>query len=88
MVEEVRALVLGFLLDQILGDSQYWPHPVRWIGRLIHFLESPLRRFGSERLGGIVLLLVVTGSVGCFTWGILELAGYGMAGRAWQWAPR
>jgi len=76
MLEDGTALALGFLFDQIVGDSPNLPHPVRWIGRLIQFLESPLRRFRSERLGGIVLLLVVTGSVVCFTWGILELAGY------------
>jgi adenosylcobinamide-phosphate synthase len=76
MLEDVTELALGFLFDQIVGDSPSLPHPVRWIGRLIQFLESPLRRFGSERLGGIVLLLVVTGSVVCFTWGTLEITGY------------
>jgi adenosylcobinamide-phosphate synthase len=69
-------LVLGFLLDQLLGDPPHWPHPVRGIGRLIQLLESPLRRLGSERLGGLVLLVVVTGSVAGLTWAILELAGW------------
>lgn len=75
MVEDVTALALGFLFDQLFGDPPHWPHPVRWIGRLIQFLESPLRRFGSERLGGMVLLLGVAGSVVGVTWGILDLAG-------------
>src|SRR6516164_4070459 len=76
MREAVTALVAGFLLDQLLGDPPNWPHPVRWIGRLILFLEPVCRRFGSERLRGIVLLVVVAGSVGCLTWGILAVAGW------------
>jgi adenosylcobinamide-phosphate synthase len=74
--EDVVALAFGFVLDQLLGDPPNWPHPVRWIGRWIGFLESILRRVFRERLGGLVLLVVVTGSVAGVSWGILELAGW------------
>lgn len=59
-------LWLAFLLDLGLGDPQGWPHPVRWLGRLIRALEDPLRRrFPVARTAGIVLaglclLLVAT----------------------------
>jgi adenosylcobinamide-phosphate synthase len=76
MVADVTALALGFVCDQLLGDPPNWPHPVRLIGRVIQLLEPPLRRSCNERLGGMVLLIGVTGSVACVTWGILELAGY------------
>jgi adenosylcobinamide-phosphate synthase len=69
------ALPLGFLLDQLLGDPHGWPHPVRWIGRLISFLEGPLRRL-PERLGGILLLLIVATAAGGLIWAALELAGW------------
>ncbi len=68
-------LLLGFLLDQLLGDPPGWPHPVRWLGRLIALLEPPLRRFLPERLGGAVLLLAIAGSAGAAAWGALALAG-------------
>jgi adenosylcobinamide-phosphate synthase len=74
-VSHLTALVLGFLLDQLLGDPPGWPHPVRWLGRLIALLEPPLRRFLPERLGGVVLLLLVTGTAGGGTWLLLVLAG-------------
>jgi adenosylcobinamide-phosphate synthase len=48
---------------------------VRWLGRLIAFLEPPLRRFFPERLGGLVLLLLVAGTAAGVSWGLLELAG-------------
>jgi adenosylcobinamide-phosphate synthase len=66
-------LLLGFVLDQILGDSPSWPHPVRWLGRLIAFLEAPLRRWLPERLGGVVLLLLVAGTAGGLAWALLVL---------------
>lgn len=59
-MEDLLALPLGFLLDQFLGDPPGWPHPVRWLGRLISLLENPLRRLLPERLAGILLLLLVT----------------------------
>lgn len=74
-MNDVTALVLGFLLDQLLGDPRSWPHPVRWIGRLIEFLEPPLRRWLPERLGGIVLLLLVAGVAGGVAWLVLTLTG-------------
>jgi adenosylcobinamide-phosphate synthase len=79
---DLIALLLGFLLDQVLGDPPGWPHPVRWIGQLIQFLEAPLRRILPERLAGIALLLVVVVAAGGSAWGLLEAAGH------WHWAAR
>jgi adenosylcobinamide-phosphate synthase len=31
-VDHLTPLLLGFLLDQLLGDPPGWPHPVRWLG--------------------------------------------------------
>lgn len=33
-------VVAGFLLDLLLGDPHSWPHPVKVIGRLIHYLTN------------------------------------------------
>jgi adenosylcobinamide-phosphate synthase len=74
-VPHLIALVLGFLLDQLVGDPPGWPHPVRWLGRLVQLLEPPLRRLLPERLGGIVLLLLTAGTAGGLAWGLLALAG-------------
>ena len=40
----IVAFFLGFLLDLVLGDPYFLPHPVRLIGRLIAGLEKSLRR--------------------------------------------
>ncbi len=63
---ELLPLLLGFLLDQLLGDPAGWPHPVRWIGGLIRVLEKLLRKQFPERIGGfllLVLVVIVTGGL-------------------------
>jgi len=67
------AILLGFLLDQLLGDPPGWPHPVRWIGKLIEIGEALLRRLLPERLAGVMLVLFVVGIAGVGVWGALEL---------------
>lgn len=68
-------LLAGFLLDQVLGDPPNWPHPVRWVGRLIRLLEPFVRKFFPERVAGVLLLFIVVGIVGGATWALLFVAG-------------
>lgn len=51
--------IIAVVLDLLLGDPRWLPHPVILIGRMIAFLEGLLRRLiASERLGGMLLLLL------------------------------
>jgi adenosylcobinamide-phosphate synthase len=77
----VWSLPLGAALDALVGDPRSWPHPVRWIGRLIEGVERALRwlieRCGgtshAERWGGVVLALVVIGLTMAAAWGVIAL---------------
>lgn len=60
----VLALLLGFIIDLIVGDPHSLPHPVVFIGKLISLLEKELRkRFpatpSGERTAGAVLWILV-----------------------------
>lgn len=60
------AVVLGFLLDLLLGDPRFLYHPVRVIGKMITGFEKMLRALfpktkGGERTAGVVLVIFVTG---------------------------
>lgn len=60
-------LLPAILLDLILGDPHWMPHPVRWMGAMIAGLEKVLRGLlpktpGGERLGGILMALLVGGA--------------------------
>ncbi len=55
-------LPAAFALDILLGDPRYLPHPVRWMGKTIEWLEPPFRRFPfslifSGTLYAVVLIL-------------------------------
>ncbi len=66
-------LLAGCLLDALLGDPYRLPHPIRWMGRLIAWLEKALRpRFpktvkGEQTGGTVMVLLVLTVTVWCTT---------------------
>lgn len=57
----VLPLLAGFLLDLLLGDPYWLPHPIRLIGRGIAGLEWVLRKRlpGRERMAGILLAAVI-----------------------------
>ncbi|MCR4713911.1 MAG: adenosylcobinamide-phosphate synthase CbiB [Treponemataceae bacterium] len=73
----IIAFVTGFLLDLLLGDPHWLPHPVRLIGKLISVLEarllgdaetglesggSALRTPRQKRARGVLLVIVVCAS--------------------------
>lgn len=56
----VLPLIIGFLLDALIGDPYSLPHPIRLIGRLISALEKFVRaRFRNLTAGGVFLALTV-----------------------------
>ena len=53
-------LLIGFLLDSIIGDPYNIPHPIRLIGRVITALERIIRQKCSNlRRGGMLLAMIV-----------------------------
>lgn len=53
-------LLLGFVLDCIIGDPYSFPHPIRAVGKLIAELEALVRRkCRNLRLGGVLLAMTV-----------------------------
>ncbi len=52
----VLALLIGFLLDCLLGDPHSMPHPVRWFGWLIQQLEQKLNQGTYKKLKGTLVV--------------------------------
>ena len=42
MCYHIFAFIAGFVLDLLIGDPHFIPHPVRLIGSLISFLDKRL----------------------------------------------
>ena len=69
-------LAAAFLLDCLLGDPHWLPHPICLIGKLISGTEKFMRRmFKKEFLGGILLVIVVVAVSTAVPWALLLLAG-------------
>jgi len=61
------ALPLGFLLDALIGDPAWLPHPVRFLGGWVRRVENFLRHKGWDGIGGGLLLwLLVVGASALF----------------------
>ena len=65
----VGALAVGFAADALVGDPHGFPHPVRWMGKLIDGLEGPLRRAfpktpAGEHAAGAALVVIVVAVCG------------------------
>ncbi len=63
MPDVLLALLLGCVLDLLLGDPKWLYHPVRLIGRFIRFAESRPRRRGGNLRRSAVLLAISTVSL-------------------------
>ena len=72
------SIVIGACLDRLIGDPQWMPHPVRWIGSLVSALEKLLRLDGDspaiERIKGGATAVFVLSVVTQISWGLLVRA--------------
>jgi len=62
----IAALLVGFVLDLIVGDPEGWTHPVIWIGKWISFAEKKLRKRGGNLRRSAVALTVSTVLIAMF----------------------
>lgn len=87
-VDSLLILCAAILIDLLLGDPRWLPHPVVIIGKLITFLERWLRfLLRNERAGGVLLLIItVSATYGIayaaekVVYGVNVYAGYLLSG--------
>jgi adenosylcobinamide-phosphate synthase len=77
--DAILLFTLAYALDWLIGDPEWAPHPVRWMGRLIRIGEGLLRRLTrtprAEFVGGLLLSLSVVGVFGVGSWRLLGWLG-------------
>ncbi|MDF1496511.1 MAG: adenosylcobinamide-phosphate synthase CbiB [Patescibacteria group bacterium] len=72
-----QVILLAILGDLILGDPKWLPHPVRWMGFFITYLEKGLRiKVKNLRLAGVLLWLIIVGGTALVSTGILLMAAW------------
>ncbi len=69
-------IIAAVLLDLLLGDPRWFPHPVKLMGTLAMKLETPARiLIDSPRRAGAVVAIVVVGFTAFAAWALLAVAG-------------
>lgn len=71
----ILPLLLGWLLDLLLGDPRWLPHPIVGFGKMIACGERHLNRGIHRKWRGAMLALVLVGSVFVVTWALLYVIG-------------
>jgi len=66
----------AYLVDLVVGDPRWLPHPVVIIGKGINLLETSLRRWIAPLIGlrgaGIILTILMVASSYIITWALLK----------------
>ncbi|MBI5583282.1 MAG: cobalamin biosynthesis protein CobD [Deltaproteobacteria bacterium] len=69
--------VIAYLIDLAVGDPRWFPHPVRFFGRIIQGLEKVLRRPSNnpvwEKAAGILLAVGLPGAVFALSYALLNV---------------
>lgn len=69
--ELILPLITGFVLDAILGDPVWLPHPIRLFGKVIFFGEKKLNKEVQKKIKGAVFTIVLV--VGVFLFFLIFL---------------
>ncbi len=70
---------LAFIIDLLLGDPRWLPHPVRLIGRVLDWLEPAARRSGLPlHMAGLLCVLLLAGGAYAFVDFLCGLKYFGM----------
>lgn len=76
----ILIMILGYIMDLVLGDPYWFPHPVRFIGKLISKTEKFIRKHAksekSLKYWGILMWLVPVVTTALVTALIVKIASF------------
>lgn len=58
-MNHIIAIVLAYIIDLIVGDPRNWPHPVKWFGRAIHFMDTKWNQGINKKRNGLFMLIII-----------------------------
>ncbi|MGM9535602.1 MAG: adenosylcobinamide-phosphate synthase CbiB [Intestinibacter sp.] len=76
----ILSLYIGYITDLIIGDPYSFPHPVKYIGKLIKVVENFVRKTAKTdkglKIGGFFLWFVTVGTTFAVTYLVMRLARF------------
>ena len=65
---------IAYIMDLIFGDPHWFPHPVRFIGKLISTLEKILYKAKNKKLTGGLLMIITVGTTTVVSYYLAKLS--------------
>ena len=69
-------IIIAFLLDLLIGDPEWFPHPIKCIGKFINYVEKILRKIfitnSMQKIGGVILAIIVISITYSITWSFIK----------------
>ncbi|MGJ7909778.1 adenosylcobinamide-phosphate synthase CbiB [Neobacillus sp. LXY-1] len=59
LVYHLVSISIAYIVDLVIGDPPKWPHPVKWMGSLIAYLEKRWNNGYDKKTKGVLMLLFV-----------------------------
>ncbi|CEH35839.1 adenosylcobinamide-phosphate synthase CbiB [Romboutsia lituseburensis] len=76
----IVSIYIGYIIDLIIGDPYSFPHPVRYIGKLIKVTENKIRNIAKTdkglKIGGFILWAITVGLTYLVTYMIVKLFSF------------
>ncbi|UDN58735.1 adenosylcobinamide-phosphate synthase CbiB [Clostridioides sp. ES-S-0010-02] len=76
----ILSIYIGYITDLIVGDPYSFPHPVRFIGKLINLIQGIIRKASKNekqlKIGGFILWFVTVGITYLATYVIVKLCSF------------
>ncbi|MCC0783884.1 cobalamin biosynthesis protein [Clostridioides sp. ES-S-0108-01] len=76
----ILSIYIGYVADLIVGDPYSFPHPVRFIGKLINFTQGIIRIVSKNdrqlKFGGFILWFITVGTTYLMTYAIVKLFSF------------
>ena len=74
----ILSIYIGYIIDLIIGDPYSFPHPVRFIGKLIKITEDRIRKVAKTdkalKISGFFLWFITVGVTYFITYLIVKLS--------------
>ena len=78
----ILSIYIGYITDLIVGDPYSFPHPVRYIGKLIRYVEKKVRKVAKTdkdlKIGGFVLWFFTVIPTYLITYLIIKLSSFNL----------
>ncbi|MEG0844110.1 MAG: adenosylcobinamide-phosphate synthase CbiB [Romboutsia sp.] len=76
----ILSIYIGYIIDLVMGDPYSFPHPVRYIGKLIKITENKIRSIAKTdkdlKVSGFFLWFITVGITYIITYLVIRLASF------------